>query len=256
MNLLLEGIKYQLHAKKRQGIHSPFVYELADQALRAKVPQEVKKVLFSFDQVQANNDQLIDFEDFGVGSKHLGRERKVNEIHRLSSSKKYGDLLYRLTKHYQPKSMLELGTSLGRGTLAMHLGNPKGRIITVEGCAPIAQIAQINVQHHALIPDQISVINQTFSDFILELEPQIFDLIYIDGHHDGEALLKYCNALENMIHDQSMVILDDIRWSESMFNAWKTLCKSHSFNVSIDFFRMGMLVKRTGQRKEHFVLRS
>lgn len=256
MNLLFEGIKYQLYAKKRQGIHSPFVYELADDALQIPIPDSVKNILLTFDQEQLGNRQIIEFEDFGAGSKHLGRKRKVKEIHRLSSSKKYGDLLYRLTKHYQPNSILELGTSLGRGTMAMHLGNPESRITTVEGCSSVAQIASSNLKNHALIPTHIALVNATFSDFFKDLDPHVFDLVYIDGHHDGPALLEYCEALENRLHDQSLLILDDIRWSKSMFNAWNTLCKSEKFNVSIDFFRMGVLVKRSGQRKEHFLLKS
>jgi len=256
MNLLFEGIKYQLQAQKRHGIHSPFVYDLSTNALGGQLPLSSKMCLSQFDQAQRSNPQIIEFKDFGAGSKNLNAARKISEIHRISSSHKIGHLLYRLVHHYQPNSILELGTSLGRGTLAMHLAHPEAKITTVEGCKAVAEIARDNFQQYAPNPKQITLINEPFSDFINALPSATFDLIYVDGHHDGIALEKYCAALENYLHENSLLLLDDIRWSESMFNAWKTLYASEKFHLSIDFFRIGMLMKRTSQHKEHFILKT
>jgi predicted O-methyltransferase YrrM len=257
VNLIVEGIKYQLHAKKRQGIHSPFVYDLVDKGLRYPLFPEHENILSAFDKKQRSDLRKLSIQDLGSGSKHMGKERTIKGIHRVSSSgKRFGNLLYKLCAHYKPERILELGTSLGRGTLAMHLGNTKAQITSIEGDASITAVAQENMNTLAIDVNQIQLYNRSFFAYLEEHRKGSFDLVYIDGHHDGRALLEYCEALENRIHDQSLLILDDIRWSKSMFNAWKTLCTSEKFNVSIDFFRMGMLVKRSGQRKEHFVLRS
>ncbi|MDA9206991.1 class I SAM-dependent methyltransferase, partial [Crocinitomicaceae bacterium] len=56
-------------------------------------------------------------------------------------------------------------------------------------------------------------------------------------------------------HDQTIFILDDIRWSKSMLDSWNNLIKSDAFNLSMDFFRMGVLIKRPQQVKEHFILK-
>ena len=60
--------------------------------------------------------------------------------------------------------------------------------------------------------------------------------------------------LDSWIHENTVLILDDIRWSDSMLNAWNELRNSEEFNLSMDFFRMGVLMKRPQQRKEHFYL--
>jgi predicted O-methyltransferase YrrM len=89
-----------------------------------------------------------------------------------------------------------------------------------------------------------------------KLNSERFDLIFIDGHHDGKALLSYIEDLKNHIHDDTIIVLDDIRWSASMLKSWNLLRNSNEFNLSLDFFRMGILIKRPQQAKEHFVLKA
>jgi hypothetical protein len=40
-----------------------------------------------------------------------------------------------------------------------------------------------------------------------------------------------------------------------MLDSWNNLIKSDAFNLSMDFFRMGVLIKRPQQVKEHFILK-
>lgn len=198
-----------------------------------------------------NNKMKITVEDYGAKSKKLKLNRAINQIFGTSgSSQKNALLLYRLSKYFKPKFTLELGTSLGFGTLHLFLGHPDSSIITIEGCPQTYLIAKSNLKNKP-----IELINQTFYDYIKSLNEQKFDLIFIDGHHDGEALKYYIKLLEKHIRDNTLIILDDIRWSDSMLDAWNYLRKSEQFNLSMDFFKMGVLMKRPKQRKEHFYLR-
>jgi hypothetical protein len=40
-----------------------------------------------------------------------------------------------------------------------------------------------------------------------------------------------------------------------MFDAWQKIIADSKYHVTMDFFRMGMLVQRPQQRKEHFVVK-
>lgn len=255
MNLIVEGIKYQLHAKKRQGIHSPFVYRLADNGLQLNIEKEHQHILFSFDQKQRTDRRTLTINDLGAGSKTLGNHRSVNQIHKTSSSgKRYGTLLYRLSKHFEPARILELGTSLGRGTLAMHLGYQKAEIISVEGLPEIAAIARENMNEFAANLSNMDLVVSSFNDYLSNLDNKTFDLVYIDGHHEGEALRRYLDQIIPHTHEQTLFLLDDIRWNDDMFKAWNELIADERFHVSIDFFRMGLLSRRSTQAKEHFIL--
>jgi hypothetical protein len=67
--------------------------------------------------------------------------------------------------------------------------------------------------------------------------------------------MKYVKNLLPHMHNDTLLLLDDIRWSNSMIQAWKQLAKSDYFNVSIDLCRMGILTPRKQQSKQHFVFR-
>jgi predicted O-methyltransferase YrrM len=248
-----EIIKYYLTAKGRHGIHSPYVYDFTDKCLKLDVDLDfIGKRNELYNQLLTSKQKIL-VNDQGSGSKKLNKQRKVSEIFKFSSSKgKYADLLFKISKYYKPNTILELGTSVGVGTIHLQAGNPNSKIITVEACSETLRIAQSNFQ---LFDYSIETKNYTFNYFLENLQNNVFDLIYIDGHHDGQALLNYLNLLQKHIHNETIILLDDIRWSESMINAWREIYSSSAYHVSMDLFRMGIIVPRNQQTKQHFTIK-
>lgn len=253
VNIVFEYIKYKWNAKGRHGIHSPFVYDLVDKTFKIDIKKSDFTILSETFKSLRNNNKIITIKDFGAGSHKLGNERSIQQIFKISSSKgHYGKILYQLSNYFQPKQILEFGTSLGIGTLHFHLGNPTSQITTIEACTETFNFTG------DFLKDKVATINfieSTFSDFLNQISAEKYDLIFVDGHHDGKATIEYMQRLEKHSHNDTIFILDDIRWSNDMFEAWNSLRKSDKFNVSIDLFRMGILIPRKQQEKEHFVLR-
>ncbi|MGB1646026.1 MAG: O-methyltransferase [Crocinitomicaceae bacterium] len=251
MNIVLEYIKYRLNAKYLHGVHSPFVYDFMKNAMGINIKeQHQKEILQCISNVNSNKKEII-VQDYGAKSKKLKGKRSVREIFKTSSS--YGKsalLLYRISNYFKPKRILELGTSIGIGSLHLHLGYPSAHITSVEGCQETFNLAKQNLES-----TNIELINSTFYDYIKSINEESFDLIFIDGHHDGEALKYYLKLLGNYIHNDTIIVLDDIRWSKSMFNAWNKIKLEKKYHLSMDFFRMGVLMKRPQQEKEHFILK-
>lgn len=251
MNIVLEYIKYRLNAKYLHGVHSPFVYDFMKNAMGINIKeQHQKEILQCISNVNSNKKEII-VQDYGAKSKKLRGKRSVREIFKTSSS--YGKnalLLYRISNYFKPKRILELGTSIGIGSLHLHLGCPSAHITSVEGCQETFNLAKQNLES-----TNIELMNSTFYDYIKSLNEETFDLIFIDGHHDGEALKYYLKLLSDYIHNDTIIVLDDIRWSKSMFNAWNKIKLEKKYHLSIDFFRMGVLMKRPQQEKEHFILK-
>ena len=254
MNIGFEYIKYRWKAKARHGIHSPFVYDLMDKCLRTPIEKEDSDNLNDLFSAHKIDSRSIKVNDFGVGSKRLSNTRSIPSIFKTSSSRgKYGKLLYQLCRFYKFDQILEFGTSLGVGTCYMQLGNKKAEITTVEACPNTREIALESFK--MLEVEHIESVQSTFNEYIQTKPSKKFDLIYIDGHHDGEALLRYMNELELHSHDETVFILDDIRWSNSMYSAWNEIINDSRYHVTLDFFRFGMVIPRKHQLKEHFTLR-
>ena len=177
----------------------------------------------------------------------------MKSVFKSSSSKgKTADLLFRLACHFQPKRILELGSNLGIGTIHLAAGAPNAELISVEGCPNTAEIARNTCK--TMNCANVNIVTSDFSSFLSENTTH-FDLIFIDGHHDGNALIAYIAQLKPFLTEESVLVLDDIRWSASMYEAWEELKKDPFFHLSIDLFRCGMLAKRSHQQREHFMLR-
>ena len=254
VNILVEYINYRFKAKGRHGVHSPFVYSFINECLNTKIDKKFKierKKLFK----KLKKDQtIISINDFGAGSKKLSKQRSISKTLSTSSSKgKYGDLLYKTSAFYQPKNILEFGTSLGIGTLHFHFGSPNTKIKTVEACENTLKIAKDNFK--TTESKNIYPIQSTFNEFLETCKDEKFDLVFIDGHHDGLALLDYLDKLKNFVGNDTIIILDDIRWSKSMLNSWNTIIQDSNYHLTIDLFRMGIIIQRKQQEKEHFILK-
>lgn len=254
MKIGLEYIKYRWKAKKRHGIHSPFVYDLTDNCLKKSIDKKNQSQLNAvFEQLRNNQSEII-IQDFGVGSKKLSNVRKVSSIFNTSSSHgKYGSLLFKLSNHYKPNRILELGTSLGVGTAYLKLGHPASKITTLEACPGTWEVA--NSTFKKLELNEISSILTTFDEYLKKARNESFDLVFVDGHHDGKALLDYMDHLRRITHDQTIFVLDDIRWSSSMLDAWQNIIADKQYHVTLDFFRFGIVIRRPQQTKEHFLLK-
>ena len=161
--------------------------------------------------------------------------------------------MYKLVQHYHPNSILELGTSVGYGTFHLAYNNVNSSIISVDACSNTQNIAKSALEKFHL--QNIEYSNDTFSNFFSQYSGNLFDLVFVDGHHDGKALLKYMQDLDPFTHNNTLFLLDDIRWSEGMKAAWNELVQMEKYHVSIDLFRMGIVIKRPQQAKEHFTIR-
>ncbi len=253
MNIVLEYLKYIFVAKGRHGTHSPFVYDLVDKCFRTDVPADIQHKFLEHRQGLMQEDSVIQVNDLGAGSKRMDNQRIVKTIAKTSgSSPKYAKILFQIAHYYQPKNTLELGTSVGLGTIRLAEGSKKGNVFTVEGCEATQMVAKLHLEKFGI--DNVYYFNQSFEAFLTENEA-IFDVVFIDGDHKGKKLARQLELLEKCTHDETIFILDDIRWTSDMLMTWKEICKQTNYHLTIDLFRMGIIVKREHQQKEHFVVR-
>lgn len=248
-------IKFLLKSKNQHGVHSPFIFDFLTKCCYDRVRYNEYDLLDQFRKDLINNHSTIAITDFGAGSKILSTEtRKISGIAKTAGITAHrSKLLFRIANYYKPVKILELGTSLGLGTSALHLGNPESKIITIEGCQETAQIAKNQFQNYQM--ENIDLRINNFKEELKTFKNQKFDLIYIDGNHRKNSTLNYFDTLINTVHNNSIIILDDIHWSEGMTEAWDTIKRHKKVTVSIDSFFWGIIFFRKEQVKQHFTIR-
>lgn len=247
-------LKFLSRSTNRHGVHSPFVYDLVTKCLTAKHSHPEYEKISDYRLVLLEDNTVIEIEDFGAGSRVFkNSKRKVSEIARhVGSSTKENQLLFRICKYFQPENSLELGTSVGLGTISMALAINDGRVISVEGCKNTSAVAENYLEKFGIQTVELHVAR--FEDFLANSE-QKFDLVFIDGNHRKEATLNYFHQLKEASHNDSLLIFDDIYWSKEMTSAWNEIVLDPRATVTIDLFHFGLVFFRREQKKEHFTIR-
>jgi len=243
---------------KGHGIHSPYVYEWIEKALNDISASPLQQNIESLRKRLYNNNRELSVIELGAGSTSIRTsQRKISDIARTSLKPfKYASLLYRIAKFHQPKTIVELGTSLGLTTsyLASIPGTPD--VFTFEGVPDIAKEANAHFQQLGL--QNVHLIQGDFNNTIPEfLKKQTgLDLIYIDGNHRKAPTLDYFQQLLKHSHEQTMMIFDDIHWSREMEEAWESIKSHESVMLTIDLFFIGIVLFRSEFKvKQHFTIR-
>lgn len=79
------------------------------------------------------------------------------------------------------------------------------------------------------------------------------DILYVSSNQS--QILENEGLLARRIHNESMVLIENIHGSKERNERWNTLQNKDLVTVSIDFFYCGALFFRKEQEKQHFKIR-
>jgi predicted O-methyltransferase YrrM len=249
---------WQASSGKGHGIHSPFVYDFVEHVLNARDKPEAFARIEAHRRWLLSSAEMLEVEDFGAGSA-FGQlhQRSVGSIARhAAKAPKFGRLLYRIAEHYHCRHVLELGTSLGISTAYMASAPGVARVLTLEGAPAIAQAAGNGFATLGL--KQVEQIVGNFDDTLAEALKRMPspDLVFVDGNHREEPTLRYFRQCLAAAHDETILVFDDIHWSEGMENAWAQIKSHPQVRCTIDLFFVGIvLLPKAFREKQDFVIR-
>jgi hypothetical protein len=256
---IISFIKYFFNAKNEHSIQAPFLFKLYTNVIKKKSLIENFKEIEQIRKEYLSNDKILTINDLGAfkgtgNPKYLPIKMIVSKS--VSNFKK-SSLQFRLIQEFKPKTIIELGTSLGVNTLYMSLASQKdASIYTLEGSRELVNSA--STLFNKLKMNRINIIE---GDFDSTFEPLLFslnttvDYLYIDGNHRYEPTLRYFNSAVNFINQNTVFVLDDIHWSKEMEAAWNDIILHQSVTVSVDLFDVGIIFFSKSLSKQNFVLR-
>jgi predicted O-methyltransferase YrrM len=197
--------------------------------------------------------RVLNINDYGTG---VDRNRTIADITNKSvTTQKYGQLLFRIAHYIKAKKVLELGTSLGVTTAYLASSSSQIECVSLEGCFEIAQVAQKNFEKLELKNIQIVVgdIDRTMTLVLNEFDQ--LDLIFIDANHRSEAVMRYFEQCLSKVHNETILVIDDIYWSADMEIAWQKLKKHPAVTSTIDLFQFGIVFFNADLHKKHYKMR-
>lgn len=252
-------ILYLFKSRSRYTTHSPFVYEFIESTLKDKTGRDGFEKLNNYKQKTFNSRSQVETVDFGSGAGNKPYRTFTMEIGKIAKrrthSKKQLEDLYKISNYFKPSVTLEIGTAVGISSLYLKKGNKDGRLITMEGCAGLAYVAQKGFAINKF--DDIEIVTGNFNNTLPELLTKLdtLDMVFFDGNHKKEPTLDYFNQCLKLANENSVFLIDDIYWSKGMTSAWNEIKNHPSVSFTIDIYWMGMVFFKKGITKQNFVIR-
>ncbi len=252
-------LNYFAKAKTRYKVHSPFVFDLVENVLKDKTKYPEFKKIETYKKNISRSKTIIETVDFGARSENNNYTttlEKVGDIvKRRSQHKRRAHLLYRLSRHFQPENILELGTAAGFSTAYIKAPVPESKMITLEGCASLADVASNNLKRLKIKNTEVSIGDFDVTLPLVLKKFEKLDFVFFDGNHRRKPTLDYFNRCVELAHEDTLFIFDDIHWSQGMEEAWNTIKNDERVNISLDIFWFGLVFFRKGIIKQDFIIR-
>lgn len=229
----IEHLFYMRH-RKGHGIHSPYLFEF------------VNGVLF--------NGEGVELPPF-IRKEHRKLRAENAFVRRSSVKRKYGFLLYRITRWFHPEMIIELGTGLGISTIYLSSGSHEIPLHSIEQNKERAELAEQLIKKWCPGPISIHVgaMEEMLKD-VLPLLPRRF-VAFVDGNHHHKPTVAYVDELIDRAEDEAIIVMDDIYWSRGMQRAWKDVIAREEVQVSFDLFHMGILIIGKELQKKKFKIK-
>lgn len=253
--MYLDFLRYFFRANNAQTIHSPFIFEFYNKIFKAKSVFPDFSIIETERKKLIANNSTINRQDFGAGTKKNTPE-KISSLAKTSlKPKKWSQLLFRIIKYYNYRTIIDLGTSFGVTTAYLAKSNTDVQVYTFEGCPETLKIAQSTFQNLDIqnVHFVLGNIDLTLEDNLKKIKQ--IDLAFFDANHKEEPTIRYFEKCLKFKAENSCFVFDDIYWSVEMKNAWERVKSHDEVSISIDLFFVGIVFFRKGIIKQHFILK-
>jgi hypothetical protein len=134
-------------------------------------------------------------------------------------------LLFRLSRYFKPKTILIIGKKDEIKCSYLTLGSPGSRLINFH------------------------------ENLSLMADPAVFDMVIVAGDLSKVHLLDYFSRIMQHIHNDSVLIFNNMHSSREMIEAWNEIKNHPSVTLTIDLFHTGLVFYKEELSKEDFILR-
>ena len=269
-----------------EGVHSPYLFEWVRMVMMDKNSFYIWGEIERCREKMLRDERELEFVDYGSAIKSRSLEngseavcrleyrdtRRVCDIARRSLAKrKYAQMLSRLVNwlgashrlengsgtayslEFRGLTIVELGTSLGVTTAYMAAMDSRNRVVTFEGCEAVANMARENWKALNINNIECRVGEIDVEELVGDIER--LDVAFIDANHTYMSTCEYFDVLAGKVREKSVIVVDDIHYSEEMEKAWKAICADERVTSTIDLYQMGLVFFDKHYWKRNYTMR-
>ena len=236
-----EYFNYVINSTTRHGLHSPFVYDFADHVLYQPSP-------ISFEFIENQRLELIN-----SNRNFINTSLKKYTLSWVLSAK-YGKLLQRMMAYYQPRNIDIWGPNTGielNYALAQN-ATDLSKFPKITNYAEDRSVADITLNRFLEFSNGMEQF-ETSQRF--PVDESYTDWIIIHQLEDQDAFWQLYEQAIKKAHQNTMMIITNIRHSDNQYISWKQLTHLPHVTASIELYQLGILCFRKEQFQQNFILR-
>lgn len=251
----LRYLRYRRASVSRHGVHSPHLYSYIEEVLRGKLAPDNSADIERIRGRLKESDASLDFIEMGAATSQGGSKPLADIAKKSLSSPAQCRILYRTARHFGVRQILEVGTSLGISTAYLAAADG-AHVHTIEGNSSVLSTAE-EVWSELGIGSRITSHLGAFSDTLPSVVSGMptVDMVYVDGDHSLEGTLRHLEMVLPHCHERTVLVFDDIHWSEEMEEAWSRICADERAVLTVDCFWMGLVFLNPTLSSQHFTIR-
>ncbi len=209
--LSLSGLKliYKVRHHKGYGIHSPFVYNLVHNVI------EEKRTFYAYEDIRSFLTDYFPDNTFRTS--------------------KHDRLVFRLINHFKIKSVLEIGSGTGEGTLYITAPSNEIKCFCFEADTTKKEIAE-DVYLQWDKKNNITSLNSISSIFSTKIEAVIIDLNNYSDIDDD-----FINFIKNIYSEKMFVLVKGIRNNKKHKRIWSKIAEIEERTAKLDLFNIGII---------------
>lgn len=201
-------ILFKIRHHRGHGIHSPFVFNLITKVIEEKTPYHA-------------------YDDIEITLRHVP---SLNHY----SLNKTNKLLFKLSNHFNVKSVLEIGAGYGINTLCLTAPSKETRSLSVETSEKKHPIAS---NLYDKWDRNISLLQHLDLSDITEKQ----DCIFIDLTNYTSPPPSLDLEISRLSHEKTFVVVKGIRTNKRHQLLWRRVKEIESRTVALDLFNIGIL---------------
>lgn len=255
LRLLFKYLRFFYKAKTIYDLHSPFLVAFT------KAVIEDRRHFYAFSYAEDIRERLkldrtmVQVVELGARSLVSDQSERTieNIVKHTAIPPPAGQKLFRIVNYFNPKRLLELGTSLGISTIYQAFGSLNGQLITIEGNPHLQPWSD-----QAFLLCSLGNVTSLRGPFKTQLPLALkklgkLDYFFMDGDHRMNPTWSYFEIALKFAHNDSVFVIADVHWSDEMEACWEKMKNHDEVTLSIDLFHFGILFFRKELRAEKHV---